>query len=156
MTTTTATAASASNSNNGGSAATAASGGSLPTPRLHVHFSSNTQTNTNTRQSKKELEKLKKKKESLYGIEAAEKLRRESIFTDLASRLESLPKQIATIIAERAYAMLDLVTEIQTKSTPLSLFGTTVKKPNGEEVEYAPKCVRNHMKNPVSCSNRIK
>ena len=156
MTTTTATAASASNSNNGGSAATAASGGSLPTPRLHVHFSSNTQTNTNTRQSKKELEKLKKKKESLYGIEAAEKLRRESIFTDLASRLESLPKQIATIIAERAYAMLDLVTEIQTKSTPLSLFGTTVKKPNGEEVEYAPKCCRNHMKNPVSGSNRIK
>eukprot|EP00956_Cyclotella_meneghiniana_P029471 scaffold71398_cov41-Cyclotella_meneghiniana.AAC.5 len=135
--TTTAAPASTSNSNNGGSAATAAAGGSLPTPRPRVHFSSDTQTNTNTRQT-------------------AERLRKEGIFTDLAVLLESLPKQIATAIVEKAYTMLDLVTEIQTKTTSLSLFGTMVKKPNGEEVEYAPKCCRNHMKNPVSGSNRIK
>ena len=115
--TTSANAPSTSNSNNSGSAATATSGGSLPTPRRQVHFSSTTQTNTNTRQSKKELEKLRKKKESLYGIEAAERLRKEGIFTDLATHLESLPKQIATAIVDKAYAMLDLVTEIQTKST---------------------------------------
>lgn len=47
--------------------------------------------------------------------------------------------------------MLELVNEIQTKSTPLTLFGTKVKKKN------APKCIREHMKtNLVSGSNRIK
>lgn len=82
---------------------------------------------------------------------------KEGIFTGLASHLASLPKQISTIIAERANAMLEIVTEIQTKSTPLSLFGTKVKKTNGEEVDYTPKCLRDHMKtNPVSGSNRIK
>eukprot|EP00956_Cyclotella_meneghiniana_P022906 scaffold43841_cov43-Cyclotella_meneghiniana.AAC.1 len=119
----------------------------------HVSFDSETNFNP----SKKALEKLKKKKESLYGVDIAQKLIKEGIFTDLASHLASLPKQISTIIAERANAMLEIVTIIQTKSTPLSLFGTKVKKTNGEEVDYTPKCLRDHMKtNPVSGSNCIK
>eukprot|EP00956_Cyclotella_meneghiniana_P002938 scaffold3508_cov56-Cyclotella_meneghiniana.AAC.2 len=98
--------ASTSTGNGGGSAA---SGG----PTAHVSF--NSETNFNP--SKKALEKLKKKKESLYGVDVAQKLIKEGIFTDLASHLASLPKQISTIIADRANAMLEIVTEIQTKST---------------------------------------
>ena len=138
--------ASTSTGNGGGSAA---SGGST----AQVSFTSETTFNP----SKRALEKLKKKKESLYGVDVAQKLIKEGIFIDLASRLASLPKQISTIIADRANAMLEIVTEIQTKSTPLSLFGTKVKKKNGEEVDYTPKCLRDHMKtNPVTGSNRIK
>ena len=138
--------ASTSTGNGGGSAA---SGG----PAAQVSFTSETNFNP----SKRALEKLKKKKESLYGVDVAQKLIKEGIFIDLASRLASLPKQISTIIADRANAMLEIVTEIQTKSTPLSLFGTKVKKKNGEEVDYTPKCLRDHMKtNPVTGSNRIK
>eukprot|EP00956_Cyclotella_meneghiniana_P012857 scaffold18308_cov44-Cyclotella_meneghiniana.AAC.1 len=121
-------------------------------PATQVSFTSETNFNP----SKRALEKLKKKKESLYGVNVAQKLIKEGIFTDLASRLASLPKQISTIIVDRANAMLEIVTEIQTKSTPLSLFGTKVKKKNGEEVDYTPKCLRDHMKtNPVTGSNRI-
>ena len=138
--------ASTSTGNGGGSAA---SGGSA----AQVSFTSETNFNP----SKRALEKLKKKKESLYGVDVAQKLIKEGIFIDLASRLASLPKQISTIIAYRANAMLEIVTEIQTKSTPLSLFGTKVKKKNGEEVDYTPKCLRDHMKtNHVTGSNRIK
>ena len=136
-------------SNNGGSAAIGSSAANgNPSSR---------NSETSNRQSKKELDKLRKKKESLYGIEVAEKLKKEGIFTNLAGHLESLPRQIATYIADQANAMLELVTEIQTKSTPLALFGTKVKKKNGEEVDYIPKCIREIMKtNPVSGSNRIK
>ena len=68
-----------------------------------------------------------------------------------------LPKQIATYIADQANTMLELVRKIQTKLTPLALFGTKVKKKNEEEVDYAPKRVRNHLKtNLVSGSNPIK
>lgn len=145
MVTTVHTPISASNSNSGGSAATDDASGIR-----RVSFAPDTL-------SKKELERQRKRKENLFGIEIAEKLTKEGIFTDLAVHLESLPKQISTIIDEKAHSMLALVTEIQTKTTPLLRFGTRVKKSNGEEVDYAPKVCRDHMKeNPVSGSNRIK
>ena len=77
--------ASTSTGNGGGSAAP---GG----PAAQVSFTSETNFNP----SKRALEKLKKKKESLYGVDVAQKLIKEGIFIDLASRLASLPKQIST------------------------------------------------------------
>ena len=68
--------ASTSTGNGGGSAA---SGGSA----AQVSFTSETNFNP----SKRALEKLKKKKESLYGVDVAQKLIKEGIFIDLASRL---------------------------------------------------------------------
>ena len=67
----------------------------------------------------------------------------------------SLPWQIATVIEKEANSMLELYLEIGEKSTPLSRFGTTITKKNGQESLYTPGCIR-EIKNPCTGSRRIK
>lgn len=90
----------------------------------------------------------------LLGGEVAKKLK-EGKLTSLAPHLESLPKQISTIIEKQAVSMLDMFLEIRSKSTPLARFGTVVVKKNGEEESYTPGCIR-ALKNPVTGSLKVR
>jgi len=95
-----------------------------------------------------------KKTRELTGKEVAERVKKSKL-TILAEHLASLPWQIATVIEKEANSMLKLYLEIGEKSTPLSRFGTTITKKNGQESLYTPSCIR-EIKNPCTGSRRIK
>lgn len=96
----------------------------------------------------------KQKEKDLTGKEVAEKLKGGKL-ASLVDIVASQPAQIATVIEKESSLMLDLVQEIVLKSTPLSRFGTTVKKKNGTDELYTPGCIR-QLKNPITGSTRIK
>jgi myosin heavy subunit len=95
----------------------------------------------------------KKKKKELTGKVIAEKIK-DGKLSHLAEHLESLPAQVSTVIEKFATSMLDLVLDIDLKSTPLARFGSMITKKDGEQVLYAPSCCRND--NPVTGSQLIK
>ena len=95
----------------------------------------------------------KKKKKELTGKVIADKIK-DGKLSHLAEHLESLPAQVSTVIEKFATSMLDLVLDIDLKSTPLARFGSMITKKDGEQVLYAPSCCRND--NPVTGSQLIK
>jgi hypothetical protein len=97
------------------------------------------------------------KKKVLDGSEVAERMKKKDskLLTDLAEHVVSRPLQIATVIEKDATSMLNLYREISLKLIPLNHFDLKFKKPNGEEEQYLPGCVRK-LANPTTATYRIK
>ena len=81
----------------------------------------------------------KNKKKELTGKVIAEKIK-DGKLSHLAENLESLPAQVSTVIEKFATTMLDLVLDIDLKSTPLARFGSMITKKDSMQVMYAPSC----------------
>ena len=97
------------------------------------------------------------KKKVLDGSDVAERMKKKDnkLLTVLAEHVVSRPLQIATVIEKDATSMLNLYREISLKLIPLNHFDLKFKKPNGEEEQYLPGCVRK-LANPTTATYRIK
>ena len=72
----------------------------------------------------------------------------------LARHVESLPKQLAMVIERQASSMLELVQEIDQRTTAVDRFDHQVTNPLTKAKEpFAPSCCR--LKNPMSASRLL-
>ncbi len=94
------------------------------------------------------------KDKTLLGAEIAAKLKGTSL-EPLAPVIESLPKQLATLIEKKTNSMLSLYLELKEREVSLALYDKEVVNPEtGENVAWRPKCCRKV--NPITCSRYLK